>query len=309
MSSLKLALVVLCALSLPSGHRCVLGPEGENGPHEPRGPPGCYPPSVYNPVNTITVNACCNRTEEDDGIKQELDDIKDLLNTLISALENGDYCPGQLSYPKDCYEVQENGDTSSGVYTIQPDDADPFQVYCDMDTDGGGWTVFQRREDGSEDFFRSWNDYKDGFGSLEGEHWLGNEKLYSLTNQRRYGLRVDLGDFEDATRFAKYDSFVIADSIDKYRLQLGAYSGNAGDAMTICDNEQFSTRDMDNDIWVNSCALSYKGGWWYEKCHFANLNGAYLEGDHSSYADGVNWQQWRGYHYSLKFSEMKLRPI
>ncbi|XP_071832051.1 microfibril-associated glycoprotein 4-like [Apostichopus japonicus] len=309
MSSLKLALVVLCALSLPSGHRCVLGPEGENGPHEPRGPPGCYPPSVYNPVNTITVNACCNRTEEDDGIKQELDDIKDLLNSLISALENGDYCPGQLSYPKDCYEVQENGDNSSGVYTIQPDDADPFQVYCDMDTDGGGWTVFQRREDGSEDFFRTWNDYRDGFGSLEGEHWLGNEKLYSLTNQRRYGLRVDLGDFEDATRFAKYDSFVIADSIDKYRLQLGAYSGNAGDAMTICDNEQFSTRDMDNDIWANSCALSSKGGWWYEKCHYANLNGAYLEGEHSSYADGVNWYQWRGYRYSLKFSEMKLRPI
>lgn len=33
--------------------------------------------------------------------------------------------------------------------------------------------VFQRREDGSVNFFRGWEAYRDGFGKLTGEHWLG----------------------------------------------------------------------------------------------------------------------------------------
>lgn len=278
-----------------------------------RGPPGpICPPPVYNPVNTVTINGCCNYTENQDNLRKELEDIKDLLNTIVDAIENGSCCPEPEPEPRyyDCYDVQQNGATVSGVYTIQPNGIDPFEVYCDMDTDGGGWTVFQRRQDGSEDFYRVWNDYKNGFGSLEGEHWLGNDKLHYLTTQKTYGLRVDLGDFDDARRFAEYNSFEVANSGDKYRLQLGSFSsGDAGDAMSICDDEQFSTRDQDNDLWENSCAVSYKGGWWYERCHYANLNGPYLEGEHSSYADGVNWQQWRGYYYSLKFTEMKLRPV
>ncbi|XP_060575485.1 ficolin-1-like [Ruditapes philippinarum] len=72
----------------------------------------------------------------------------------------------------------------------------PLSVYCDMDTDDGGWTVFQRRQDGSVDFFRDWEEYKTGFGDLNGEFWLGNKYLNLLTNDdKQHELRIDMEDF------------------------------------------------------------------------------------------------------------------
>ncbi|KAK2153476.1 hypothetical protein NP493_2309g00009, partial [Ridgeia piscesae] len=70
----------------------------------------------------------------------------------------------------------------------------------------------------------------------------------------------------------------------------------------------FSARDRDNDADSEHCAQLYKGGWWYKACHESNLNGLYLRGSHTSYADGIVWRYWHGYHYSLKKVTMKLRP-
>jgi len=70
---------------------------------------------------------------------------------------------------------------------------------------------------------------------------------------------------------------------------------------------KFSTFDQDNDRHKASCAVMRKGAWWYNRCHQANLNGKYLAGAHESFADGVNWGLWKGYKYSLKFTEMKIR--
>ena len=83
-----------------------------------------------------------------------------------------------------------------------------------------------------------------------------------------------------------------------------------GDSLTGHVGQKFSTRDQDNDIHDSgSCAVAYKGAWWYGACHHANLNGRYLNGSHTSYADGVNWANWKGDHYSLRFTEMKIRPF
>ena len=117
------------------------------------------------------------------------------------------------------------------MYTISPDGGKPIQVLCDMTTDGGGWTVFQRRLDGSVDFYLDWESYKNGFGDLNGEFWLGNDNLHRLTATDDVILRVDLEDFDGNIRYAEYTTFKVADEADKYRLSIGGYSGTAGDSM------------------------------------------------------------------------------
>ena len=130
-----------------------------------------------------------------------------------------------------CAKLLEIGFTSSGVYTINPDGGEPIQVLCDMTTDGGGWTVFQRRLDGSVDFYLDWESYKNGFGDLNGEFWLGNDNLHRLTATDDVILRVNLEDFDGNKAYAEYTTFKVADKADKYRLSIGEYSGTAGDSM------------------------------------------------------------------------------
>ena len=112
------------------------------------------------------------------------------------------------------------------MYTIKPDNLSAFDVFCDQTTAGGGWTVFQKRLDGSVDFYLNWSDYKVGFGDLNGEFWLGNDKIHRLTSDGNQTLRVDLEDFEGNTTYAEYDMFGVMREKHKYRLILGSYSGN-----------------------------------------------------------------------------------
>ena len=182
-----------------------------------------------------------------------------------------------------------------------------FQVYCDQETDGGGWIVFQRRKDGSVDFYRDWADYKIGFGNVLGEFWLGLDYINDLTADGCHELRIDMSDFEHNTKYAKYECFKVGPESGKYVLTATGYSGDAVDSMEYHSGRPFSTKDVDNDADGGACARLYKGAWWYGSCHNANLNGQYLGGVHTSYADGVNWKHWKGYYYSLKFVEMKFR--
>ena len=111
------------------------------------------------------------------------------------------------------------------MYTIKLDNLPAFDVFCDQTTAGGGWTVFQKRLNGSVDFYRYWNDYKHGFGDLESEFWLGLDKIHRLTSDNNSMLRVDLEDFEGNTAYAEYNMFGVMSEKDKYKLILGSYSG------------------------------------------------------------------------------------
>ncbi|XP_077981985.1 fibrinogen C domain-containing protein 1-like [Glandiceps talaboti] len=233
--------------------------------------------------------------------------IEMMLQTLQSIKEDVQGLTHERA--RDCSDImRDNGWTSSGIYRIKPDDGPAFNVYCDMDTDSGGWTVFQRRVDGSVDFYLDWADYKTGFGNLDGEHWLGNDKIYRLTNQgRQYELRVDLEDFDNNTAYAEYTQFSITDEANYYRLSLGHYNGNADDSLTWHNGMFFSTRDRDNDHRDSgNCAETFTGAWWYNTCHYSNLNGQYLAGQSSR--EGVVWYYWKGWE-SLKHVEMKIRPV
>ena len=175
-----------------------------------------------------------------------------------------------------------------------------------METDEGGWTVFQHRMDGSVDFYRSWHDYVHGFGSLEDEHWLGLAKLHRLANASLPNeLRVDMGDFEGNTRSATYTSFYIEGSSADYKLHVSGYTGSAGDSFSAHSGKKFTTKENDNDHdSTNNCAVLYSGAWWYANCHTSNPNGLY--GD-NKYGKGINWQAWKGYEYSLKNIQFKVR--
>ncbi|XP_038637882.1 tenascin isoform X5 [Scyliorhinus canicula] len=209
-------------------------------------------------------------------------------------------------FPKDCSQTLLNGEANSGIHTIfvNGNRSQPLRVYCDMTTDGGGWMVFQRRENGKVDFFRNWKNYSNGFGNPADEFWLGLENLHKITSQGHYQLRVDFRDEGDSA-YAVYDRFLVTDSKSRYKLHIGGYNGTAGDSLTYHNGRPFSTKDRDNDLAVTNCALSYKGAWWYKNCHRVNLNGRYGSRSHSQ---GVNWYHWKGHEHSIEFVEMKLRP-
>ncbi|XP_027138029.1 tenascin isoform X2 [Larimichthys crocea] len=222
------------------------------------------------------------------------------VNTVFTTI-------GQLyKRPKDCAQILLNGETTSGLYTIYVggEESQPLQVYCDMTTDGGGWMVFLRRQNGKLEFYRNWKNYTAGFGNMNDEFWLGLSNLHKITNSGHYELRVDLRDNTESA-YAQYDKFTIAEPRSRYKVYVGAYSGTAGDSMIYHQGRPFSTYDNDNDIAVTNCALSYKGAFWYKNCHRVNLMGKYGDSSHSK---GINWFHWRGHEHSIGFAEMKIRP-
>lgn len=222
------------------------------------------------------------------------------------------------TYPKDCDEVYQSGGMKYlGDYYIlvQPEKATtPFKTVCKI-IDGAGWTVIQRRQNGRENFSRDWEEYKNGFGDLQNEFWLGNEKLHLLTTQDDYELKIDMQEWGGKRFYAEYDRFRVSSEDDLYRLHVSGYHGTAGDSLTPYwrshDGMPFSTRDRDNDNrFYDNCAEHYGGGWWYNDCFESHLNGRYYQnGSHNNYfvRNGIQWNSIHSYS-SLKFVEIMIKP-
>ncbi|XP_072255745.1 angiopoietin-related protein 6 [Pyxicephalus adspersus] len=211
----------------------------------------------------------------------------------------------------DCYDALLGGQTSSGIYLLKPRNGNQImQAWCEQTLNGGGWTVIQRRQDGSINFFTTWQNYKHGFGNLDSEYWLGLENIFWLANQDSYRLLILMEDWQGRQVSAEYDHFRLEPESDFYRLRLGQYKGTAGDSLSWHNDKQFSTLDKDRDSYLGNCAHFQKGGWWYNMCAHSNLNGMWYRGGHyrSRYQDGVYWAEFRGGAYSLKKVSMLIRP-
>ncbi|XP_075990441.1 fibrinogen C domain-containing protein 1-like isoform X2 [Anticarsia gemmatalis] len=214
-------------------------------------------------------------------------------------------------YPSDCHEIQMQGFNVSGIYKIRPDDMDPFYVLCDLTTAGGGWTVFQNRFDGSQEFYKGWNDYEYGFGNLAGEFWLGLEKLNFLTNQKLYELRIEMETQHGQDAYAGYSVFTVGPEHEGYRIStLGTFYGTAGDSLSYHAGQKFSTFDMDNDEWRDgACATEHGGAWWYKECDKSNLNGKYTQAGDDNRGQTIYWISFKGPNTPLSKTKMMIRPL
>ncbi|XP_031696247.1 microfibril-associated glycoprotein 4-like isoform X2 [Anarrhichthys ocellatus] len=205
-----------------------------------------------------------------------------------------------LVLPLDCSDIHNNNNTRpSGVYTIYPIGS------------MSAVQVFQRRVDGSVNFYRPWDQYKVGFGSAAGEYWLGLETLFHLTLRKKYELLVDMEDFSGNRASARYSSFSIDPESYGYTLHVSGFTdGGAGDSLSNHNGQKFSTLDKDQDNYEGNCAREFLGAFWYNGCHTANPNGVYRWGaDSTLHAVGVEWATWKSNEYSLKTISMKIRPV
>ncbi|XP_077510947.1 techylectin-5A-like [Amblyomma americanum] len=240
--------------------------------------------------------------------------VKELM-TILSDIKNS-------IRPRHCTDHLHAGQTKSGPYNIfvRADDLEGQVVFCDMDTDGGGWTVIQRRGQFGNSayyFYRNWTEYATGFGDPTKEYWIGNRALHALTaDPEAMELRIVLKNATGDSVSVDYESFRVGSEEESFKLQLGKLLGPPGwDSLTDGNNIAFTTFDRDNDNAPapENCAVTYRGAWWYNRCHISNLNGLNLNGQHASFADGIEWSErgtpGRLYHYSYPSVHMMIRPV
>ncbi|XP_052890082.1 microfibril-associated glycoprotein 4-like [Anopheles moucheti] len=235
-------------------------------------------------------------------ITDKLEGISDKLESINKTLRQnvGTYYASCLEAPS----------LLSDVYTIKPaaSSVAPFPVYCEQNYRKGGWIVLSRRFDGSLNFSRDWVDYRDGFGTPEGEYWLGLEKMHRITGADYFELLIHLKDYEGTVKTALYDEFEIGNESTGYRLHLGTFvEGDAKDSLRASVGMKFSTPDRDNDEHPASCAEYYASGWWYRNCMNANLNGLYQRFDPRNAT--MNWFGFCDDLQGLKEATMMIREV
>lgn len=209
------------------------------------------------------------------------DTVKSCMDALYRNLSTGVYTLSTAALP-------------SSITTIG------FKVFCQE-----GWTVIQRRQDGSEVFHRAWEYYERGFGDLAREFWLGLDLIYRLTSAENQSLRIDMEDKNGNKAYAQYADFRIDGPTDKYRLHISGFSGTVDDNLAYHNTYAFSTYDQDNDDTGSNCAKQREGAWWFNSCDECLLNGPYRTPGRAG-DDGVIWDSFGS--GSLKSVVMRIRP-
>ncbi|XP_045907334.1 angiopoietin-related protein 3-like isoform X2 [Micropterus dolomieu] len=216
-----------------------------------------------------------------------------------------------MNLPLDCNELFNRGERVSGVYAIRPNGMEPFMAFCDMSNDHGA-TVIQRRRDGSVNFDQIWEKYENGFGDFQGEFWLGLRKIHSLAAQGNSVLHIHLEDWKQGRRYIEY-RFHLNGPESNYAIHLTLLSGDLPDPMINHTGMMFSTKDRDNDKHQESnCAHNYTGGWWFNACGDANLNGRYFHmrpKGRSERRRGIQWKLGQKTSYSLKLTQISVYPV
>uniref|UniRef100_A0A8C8ZJD4 Angiopoietin-related protein 3 n=1 Tax=Prolemur simus TaxID=1328070 RepID=A0A8C8ZJD4_PROSS len=211
--------------------------------------------------------------------------------------------------PPDCTTIYNRGEHTSGMYAIRPSNAQVFNVYCDVKS-GSPWTLIQQRTDGSQNFNETWENYKYGFGRLDGEFWLGLEKIYSIVKHSKYILRFELEDWKDNKHYIEY-SFHLGDHETNYTLHLVEITGNIPNALPEHKDLVFSTWDHKAKGHFNCPESSSGGWWWHDVCGENNLNGKYNKPRTKSKPErrrGICWKSQNGKLYSIKSTKMLIHP-
>ncbi|KFB47584.1 AGAP011197-PA-like protein [Anopheles sinensis] len=165
---------------------------------------------------------------------------------MVQSISNTTSLIWQWKTPfKSCKEAPTG---KSGVYRIQlAANQLPFEAFCEQNSFGGGWLVIQYRFNGFLDFNRNWTEYENGFGNLNQEFWFGLEKIHQLTTQKPHELIVELKDFSQIYKYARYKEFLVGNSNEQYVLKkVGSYSGTAGDSLQYEKGGKFYTKDRDS---------------------------------------------------------------
>lgn len=210
--------------------------------------------------------------------------------------------------PVDCTTIYNKGEQTSGIYSIKPSNSQVFNVYCDVKS-GSSWTLIQHRIDGSQNFNETWENYKYGFGNLNGEFWLGLEKIYAIAKQSDYILRIELEDWENTKHYVEY-SFHLGNYETNYMLHLTEITGNVPNALPEHKDLMFSTWDHKAKGHFN-CPESFSGGWWWhDVCGENNLNGKYNKPRAKTKLErrGISWKSQNGKLYSIKSTKMLIHP-
>ncbi|CAH1784659.1 unnamed protein product [Owenia fusiformis] len=271
----------------------------------------------HNSLET-TENGKCNESITGiETLKEDLEMmIQEQMKKIVKTCQAGsdDQTNPELRNNVTISVAEDCSGQSDGVHIITTRTGKRFLARCES-----GWLILAHRFDGSVEFNLEWASYRQGFGNILREHFIGMDNIVSVLQQKRYKARFDLTTWENETRYAEYMTFDINDEKDKYRLNIDGYSGTAGDSMLNNNHGQFSTKDSDNDDYSESCAVYYRGPFWWRACGpQGSVFGIYSKSSKCTEPyDCITWHYWpeklpgvvNNSYYSFKKVKLKIRPI